>query len=134
MSAVYFVQEADRGVAVWRASDDASDVFLCSVELTAYNSDSQIRDRFAELVNAVADHCRRKHVAEAVDPAAWISELPCSDCTLPEAADVLHRARQAASASELGVTGGGYVAGCCKSRIVGVVMSGGSDAPRSAAR
>ena len=68
MSAVYFVQEADRGVAVWRASDEAPEVFLCSVALTAYDSDSQVRDRFAELVSVVADHFRRQHVAGAVDP------------------------------------------------------------------
>ena len=72
MSAVYFVQEADRGAAVWRASDDAPDVFLCSVELTAYNSDSQIRDRFAELVNAVADYYR-KHAAEVAAPASRLA-------------------------------------------------------------
>jgi hypothetical protein len=77
MSAVYFVQEADRGVAVWRASDEAPDVFLCSVELTAYNSESQVRDLFAELVNAVADHCRRKHVTATVAPATRLVGLPC---------------------------------------------------------
>ena len=42
---VYFVQEAGRGCAFWRAANDAPDVFLCSVELTAYNSESQVRDR-----------------------------------------------------------------------------------------
>jgi hypothetical protein len=61
---VYFLAEGTRGTAVWRASDEAPDVFLCSVEMTAYNSDSQVRDRFAELVSAVSDHCRCKHVAE----------------------------------------------------------------------
>ena len=134
MSAVYFVQEAGRGCAFWRAANDAPDVFLCSVELTAYNSESQVRDRFAELVNAVAAHCRRGFVAGTVNPAAWLAELPCATCASPQATDVLHRARQAASASELGVTGS-YVTGCCKSRVVGVV-SGGSDArtARSAAR
>jgi hypothetical protein len=121
MSAVYFIQEAERGVAVWRASDEAPDVFLCSVTLDAYNSEPQVRDRFAALVGAVADHCRRKHVAEAIDPTAWFDELPCTKCTSPEAADVLHHARQAGSINELRLTGSGYVAGCCKSRVVGVI-------------
>jgi hypothetical protein len=116
---IYFIQEADRGIAVWRASDEAPDVFLCSVALAAYNNEHQVRDRFAELVNAVADHCRRKHVAEA-NPAAWISELVCSKCDSPLAADVMHRARQAASASELEWTGS-HITGCCKSKIVGVI-------------
>jgi hypothetical protein len=130
---VYFLTEGTRGIAVWRASDDATDVYLCGVDLQAYG-DPRVCEAFAALVSAVADYHRRTHVAGAADPTAWIAELPCSDCSAPEAADVLHRARQAASASELGLTGGGYVAGCCKSRIVGVVMSGGSDSPRPAAR
>ena len=130
---VYFLTEGTRGNAVWRASDDATDVYLCGIDLQAYG-DERVRERFAELATAAADYYRRTHVAASVDPAAWVSELPCSDCSSPEAADVLHRARQAASASELGVTGS-YVTGCCKSRVVGVV-SGGSDArtARSAAR
>jgi hypothetical protein len=131
---VYFLQDAGVGRAVFRASDEAADVFLCSVELTAYNSESEVRDRFAALVNAVADHCRRTRVAEAVDPAAWIAELPCAKCDSPLAADVLHRARQAASLIELGLSpGGNYPAGCCKTRIVGV-MGGRPDTPRSAVR
>ena len=130
---VYFLAEGSRGTAVWRASDNATDQYLCGVDLQAYG-DEKVRERFAELATAAADYYRRTHVAASVDPAAWVSELPCSDCSSPEAADVLHRAQQAASASELGVTGS-YVTGCCKSRVVGVV-SGGSDArtARSAAR
>jgi hypothetical protein len=131
---VYFIQEADRGVAVWRANDEAPDVFLCSVESTAYTGETEVRDRFAALVNAVADRCRRKHTADVVGPAAWIAELPCAKCDSPLAADVLHRARQAASLIELGLSpGGNYPAGCCKTRIVGV-MGGRPDTPRSAVR
>jgi len=133
MSAVYFVQEAGRGCAFWRAANDAPDVFLCSVELTAYNSESQVRDRFAELVNAVAAHCRRGFVAGTVNPAAWLAELPCATCASPQATDVLHRARQVASVSELGLSPGGYPAGCCRVRIVGV-MGGRPDTSRPAAR
>jgi hypothetical protein len=130
---VFFVRESSGvGKAVFRASDSVEDVFCCAVALDAY-ADPQVRERFAELATAAADYYRRTHIAGAADPAAWIAELPCSTCSAPEAEDVLHRARQAASLSELALTGGGYVAGCCKSRVVGIV-SGGSDAPRAAAR
>ena len=131
---VYFLAEGSRGTAVWRVSDNATDQYLCGVDLQAYG-DEKVRERFAELATAAADYYRRTHVAASVDPAGWVAELPCSDCSAPEAADVLHRARNSASINELGVTGGGHVVGCCKSRVVGVV-SGGSDArtARSAAR
>ena len=128
---VYFLQDAGVGRAVFRASDEAPDEFLCSVELTAYNSDSQVRDRFAELVNAVADHFRRAHVALA--PASRLAGLPCETCTAPEADDIRHRAGQISDASELALSPGGFPIGCCKRRIVGV-MSGRPDAPRPAAR
>ena len=120
MSAVYFVQEADRGAAVWRASDDAPDVFLCSVELTAYNSDSQIRDRFAELVNAVADYYR-KHAAEVAAPTSRLAGLPCETCEAPEADDVRFRAGQISDAAGLELSPGGFPVGCCKRQIVGVI-------------
>ena len=130
---VYFLAEGSRGTAVWRASDNATDQYLCGVDLQAYG-DEKVRERFAELATAAADYYRRTHVAASVDPAAWVSELPCSDCSSPEAADVLHRARQAASLIELGLSpGGNYPAGCCKTRIVGV-MGGRPDTPRSAVR
>jgi hypothetical protein len=130
---VYFIQESGVGKAVWRASDDATDVYLCGIDLQAYG-DERVRERFAELATAAADYYRRTHVAASVDPAGWVAELPCSDCSAPEAADVLHRARNSASINELGVTGGGHVVGCCKSRVVGVVMSGGTDQTGRAAR
>ena len=121
MSAVYFVQEPDRGVAVWRASDAAPDVFLCSVDLTSYHGDSQVRDRFAELVNAVADHFRRKHAAEAVAPASRLEGIPCATCTALEADDVRFRAGQISDVSELGLSAGGFPVGCCRRQIVGVI-------------
>jgi hypothetical protein len=130
---VYFVREGDRGVAVWRASDDAPDVFLCSVDLAAYSNEPQVHDRFAELVSVVADHFRRQHVAGAVDPAAWVAKLPCASCTSPLAADVLHRARQASDVSELELSPGGFPAGCCRRQVVAAFGSR-PDAPRAAAR
>jgi hypothetical protein len=130
---VYFIRESSGvGKAVFRPTDDAEDVFCCAVALDAY-ADPQVREHFAVLASAAADYHRRNHAAGAANPTAWIAELPCANCTSPEAADVLHRARQAANISELGVTGGNYPAGCCKSRVIGVV-SGGSSAPRAAAR
>ena len=130
---VYFVREGDRGVAVWRASDEAPDRFLCSVELTAYDSDAQLRDRFAELVSAVADHCRRKHVAEVVAPASCLAGLPCETCEAPEADDIRFRAGQISDASELQLSSNGYPVGCCNRRIVGA-FGGRPDTPRSAVR
>ena len=121
MSAVYFVQEADRGVAVWRASDDAPDVFLCSVDLTSYHGDSQVRDRFAELVNVAADHCRREHAAQVVAPASRLEGIPCATCAAPEADDVRFRAGQISDAAGLELSPGGFPVGCCKRQIVGVI-------------
>jgi hypothetical protein len=130
---IYFIQEADTGRAVWCSSEGAEEVVLCSVNLVAYESEAAVRDRFGELINAVADHCRRQHVAGAIDPAAWVDELPCSKCDSPLAADVLHRARQASGVSELDLSPGGFPAGCCKRRVVGA-FGGRPDTLHSAAR
>jgi hypothetical protein len=121
MSAVYFVREGDRGCAYWRASEASADEFVCAVALDAYDSDSQVRDRFAELVNAVADHCRRKHAAEAVAPASRLAGLPCETCEAPEADDVRFRAGQISDAAGLELSPGGFPVGCCKRQIVGVI-------------
>jgi hypothetical protein len=130
---VYFEAQGNRGTAVWRASDDATDVYLCGVDLQAYE-DAQVRAHFASLVEVVAAYHRRTHVAGTADPGAWIAELPCIKCDSPLAADVLHRARQSASLIELGLSpGGNYPAGCCKTRVVGVIGRG-SDSPRPVAR
>jgi hypothetical protein len=135
MSAVYFSQDPDgRGTAFWQATDDGPGVYCCGVDLGAYRNDPRVNALFADLVAVVADHFRRTHVAGTVDPDAWVSELPCAKCDSPLAADVLHRARQAANLIELGLSPGGTCpAGCCKTRIVGV-MGRGSDMPRSAVR
>ena len=130
---VYFVQEAGAGRAVFRASDEAPDVFLCSVELTAYNSEPQVRDRFAEWVNAMADYCRRKHVIETVALTSRLAGLPCETCTAPEADDVRFRAGQISDVSELQLSPNGYPIGCCKRRIVGA-FGGRPDMPQPAAR
>jgi hypothetical protein len=131
---VYFASEGAKGVAYFRASDEAEDVFVAAVSRDSYDSDPLVKEHFAELVRVVADHCRRTHAAGTIDPGAWIGELPCSKCASPQAADVLHRARQAANLFELGLSpGGNYPAGCCKTRIVGV-MGRGPDTSRPAAR
>ena len=62
---VYFDQEAGVGRAVWRSEDGAEEVPLCSVSLAAYDSEAVVREHFTALVNAVADHHRRTHVAVA---------------------------------------------------------------------
>ena len=129
---VYFAIEGAKGVAYFRAHNEGEDVFVAAVARDSYETDAQVRDRFAELVAAVAAYHRCTHVTEAVDPAAWIAELPCATCTSPQAADVLHRARQAASIIELGLSPAGHPAGCCKTRIVGAFGTAGHGA--SAAR
>jgi hypothetical protein len=132
---VYFLREANTGRAVWCSEDGAEEIALCSVNLGAYESEAAVRDRFVELVNAVADHCRRKHAAEVAAPTSRLAGLPCETCEAPEADDIRHRAGQISDASELALSSGGFPVGCCRRQIVGVV-SGGSDAraPRSAAR
>jgi len=104
---VYFVTEGTRGTAVWRASDEAEDIFLAAVALDAYERDSQVRDRFAELVNVAADHCRREHAAQVVAPASRLEGIPCATCAAPEAADIRFRAGQISDASELALSSGG---------------------------
>jgi hypothetical protein len=131
---VYFDQgEKGAGRAVWCSEDGAEEVTLCSVDLAAYGSEASVRDRFAALVNAVANYYRGKHVAGAVAPASRLAGLPCETCTAPEADDIRHRAGQISDASELALSPGGYPTGCCKRQIVGV-MGGRPDAPRPAAR
>jgi|SRR6516165_7378902 hypothetical protein len=77
MSAVYFVQEADRGVAFWHADDDAPGVYCCGVDLRAYNDTQAVRDCFAALVAAVAAHCRSRFTAEVAAPTSRLAGLPC---------------------------------------------------------
>ena len=132
-SDIYFVTEGDRGSAYWRGVDDATDVFLCSVQLVAYNSESQVRDRFAELVAAVAAHRRREFVAGSAAPASRLAGLPCETCKEPEADDVRHHAAQIADASELVLYPGGLPIGCCKVHTAAVV-GGRPNTSRSAAR
>ena len=95
-------------------------MYLCGVDLQAYE-DAQVRDRFAELVNAAADHFRRKHAAEVAAPASRLAGLPCETCEAPEADDIRFYAGQISDAAGLELSPGGLPAGCCKRRIVGVV-------------
>jgi hypothetical protein len=132
MPAVYFTQEADRGVAYWHATDDAPGIFLCAIELGSY-TDPQVCARFAELVAVAAAYRKSKFTAEVADPAARLAALPCATCENPEAADVLHLARQVADISELALSPSGYPIGCCKVHVVGA-MGGRPDTPRSAVR
>jgi hypothetical protein len=133
---VYFLREANTGRAVWCSEDGAEEIVLCSVGLAAYESEAAVRDRFAELVNAVADYHRRNHVVEAVDRATQIAEaLPyCSKCSEPEAAEILHQARQASDLGELRMSASGlYPLNCCRVKTVGA-FGGRPDTPRAAAR
>jgi len=128
---IYFEQEASTGRAVWRSEDGAEEVPLCSVSLAAYDSEAVVREHFTALVNAVADHHRRTHVAvAAVSVASRLEGIPCRDCTAPEADDIRHRAGQVSDVSELQLSPGGYPAGCCK-RVTLAVIGGQPDRPSS---
>jgi hypothetical protein len=133
MSAVYFVQEAGRGNAFWRASDESADVFLCAVALDVYDRESEVRDRFAELVNVVAAHYRRRLTAEVAAPAARLTGFPCETCEAPEADEIRHRAGQISDVAELALSPGGLPIGCCRVHTIGG-FGGRPDMPRSAAR
>jgi len=128
---VWFVREGNRGVAYFRANDEAEDIFVAAIALDVYDSESEAQDRFAALVHGAADFFRRKHTG-AVDPTAWIAELPCAKCDSPLAADVLHRARQSGSILELNLSPGGVPAGCCRRQVLAAFRQ--SDASRPAAR
>jgi hypothetical protein len=121
---VYFDQaEKSVGRAVWRSEDGVAEVVLCSVDLTAYGSEPAVREHFAALTNAVADHHRRKHVVVPIASASRLAGIPCETCTAPEADDVRHRAGQISDVSELELSPGGFPVGCCKRRIVGAFGS-----------
>lgn len=124
---IYFEQEASTGRAVWRSEDGAEEITLCSVSLAAYDSETTVREHFTALVNAVANHHRRTHVAVApVSVASRLEGIPCATCTAPEADDVRHRAGSVSDVSELQLSPGGYPVGCCKRRII-AVMGGQPD-------
>jgi hypothetical protein len=128
---IYFEQgEKGLGCAIWRSEDGAAEVVLCGVDPTAYESEPSVREHFAALTNAVADHHRSKHIAAPAVPASKLAGLPCETCTAPEADDVRHRAGQISDVSELQLSPGGHPIGCCKRRIV-AVMGGQPDQPRS---
>ena len=126
---VYFTQEAGAGRAVWRADDATEDVPLCSVALDAYDSQSEVRDRFAALVNAVANYYRGKHVAGAVAPTSRLAGFPCETCTAPEADDVRFRAGQISDVNEFRLSPGGFPQGCCKVKTVAAFRPTGQDVP-----
>jgi len=131
---IFFDQvETGLGRAVWRSEDGAEEVALCSVDLTAYSNEPSVRERFSELVSAVADYYRRTHVAAPVASISRLDGLPCATCKAPEADDIRHRAGQISDASELALSPGGYPAGCCRVRAVGVFGTAGHGASAAAA-
>jgi hypothetical protein len=115
---IYFVQEAGRGCAVYRASDEAEDRYLCGVDLTAYHNEPQVRERFAALVEAVAAHCRRVLVAGTDKPASRLAGWPCETCESAAADDLRHLAGQLASAGEIPLSPGGLPLQCCRVQAV----------------
>jgi hypothetical protein len=124
---IFFDQvEMGLGRAVWRSEDGVAEVALCSVDMVAYDNEAAVRDRFAELINAVAAHHQRKHAAAPAAPASRLAGIPCETCTAPEADDVRHRAGSVSDVSELQLSPGGFPAGCCK-RVTVAVIDGQPD-------
>jgi hypothetical protein len=119
---IYFDQvELGQGRAVWRSEDGTEEAVLCSVSQIAFENEATVRDRFAELINAVAAHHQRKHAAAPAAPVSRLAGIPCETCTAPEADDVRHRAGQVSDISELQLSAGGFPVGCCRRRIVAVM-------------
>jgi hypothetical protein len=134
MSSVYFIQEAGRGIAVSRSSDTAEDVHLGSVDLAAYHADATVRERFAELVAAITAYRGRTCTVEVAERETQIAQLPCSTCSDPRAADVLHLARQVSDLSDLPMSASGrFPMGCCKVHTVGA-YGGRPDLPQPTGR
>jgi hypothetical protein len=130
---IYFDQlEIGVGRAVLR-TEAGAEITLCSIDLGAYSSEAAVRDRFAALVDVVANHYRQKLLVEPIAPASRLEGIPCASCTAPEADDVRHRAGQISGASELQLSPNGYPVGCCHRRVLGQINSG-PDQPRPSAR
>jgi len=133
---IYFIREASVGKAVFRpAAGNAEDVFCAAVSLSAYD-DPQVCEAFAALVSAITAHFRRQTPVEVADRAAQIAQLLpcCSRCSEPEAAEILHWARQVSDLSELRMSASGlYPLNCCRVRIVGA-FGGRPDTLQSTAR
>jgi hypothetical protein len=128
---IFFDQvETGLGRAVWRSEDGAEEAVLCSVNQVAYDNEATVRERFGALINATADHFRRKHAAAPTIPVSRLAGIPCETCTAPEADDVRHRAGQVSDVSELQLSPGGFPAGCCR-RVTLAVIGGQPDMPPS---
>jgi hypothetical protein len=115
---IYFLSEGDRGSAVSRADDSADDVYLAGVDLSAYGNDAHVRQRFDELVSAVAAYRRRTHTVEVAAPTSRLAGWPCESCTSAAADDLRHLAGQLASASEIPLSPGGLPLQCCRVHAV----------------
>ena len=133
MSTVWFVREGNRGVAYFRANDEAEDVFIAAIALDVYDSETEAQDRFAALVHVAADFFRRKYAAEAIAPASRLDGYPCATCETSAGQDLRSHVGQLSSAGEIPLSPGGLPLGCCKITVVGG-FRGQSDAPRPAAR
>jgi hypothetical protein len=120
---IHVIEEGGRSCAYWHGIDAAEVTFLAAVESSDYAS-PEVRTQFMALVSSIAAHRERGVVAGKVAsaPAApWWASLPCAKCNSPQAADVMHLARQALELAELQVSPSGYPAGCCKIRVLGVI-------------
>src|SRR6516225_499252 len=81
LGTIHVLEEGGRASAYWCGVGDATDVFLCAIEASAYNSQPEVRTRFMELATAVAGHRERGVIVGKVEPAPWWAELPCARCS-----------------------------------------------------
>jgi hypothetical protein len=108
--------------AFWRGSFDEVETFLAAVDATALNAQPELRDRFFELVSAVAAARAHGMVAGKADLASQrFAQLPCASCDRPEAAEIRLRCGQVSDVSELELSPLGNPAGCCRRRVIGVM-------------
>ena len=122
LGTICIVEEGGRASAYWCGVGDAGDVFLCAVDAGAYNNEAKVRELLMGLAAQVASHRERGVVVGKVAAAApWWAELECAKCSSPQAADVMHLARQVEELSQLALSPGGRPAGCCRVRTLGVM-------------
>jgi hypothetical protein len=131
---IHVLEEDGRSCAYWQGAGDEPPTFLCSMATAAYNGKPELRQRFMELAAMVATG-RHDVAVGKVEPAAatpWWASLDCARCSSPNAADVMHLARQVEELSQLALSPGGHPMNCCRVRQVAVM--GGDPNARPAGR
>jgi hypothetical protein len=120
---IHVLEQDGRAAAYWQGAGNEDPTFLCAMAADAYNSKPALRQRFMELAAMLATG-GRDVVVSKVEPVAtepWWTSLPCAQCASPQAADVLHQARQVEELSQLALSPSGHPMACCKVRTLAVM-------------